>query len=60
MLTEECFFCGSILIDMIDNDIKVLNKKHLMDDDFDNILEETLKKTGEIDDAGDVNDWLIE
>ena len=32
ILTTECFFCGSLLIDMIDNDINDDDKK---DDEFD-------------------------
>lgn len=48
-LTEECFFCGNLLIDMIDNDIKILNKKHIVDPDFDDIVEENNPKQSAID-----------
>lgn len=32
ILTRECFFCGGILIDMIDNDIEVLGEDDDQDD----------------------------
>jgi len=32
ILTKECFFCGSMLIDMVDNDIEPMDV-HLDDDD---------------------------
>ena len=38
LLTKECLFCGSLLIDMIDNDIVVLNTERVNErDDYDEI-----------------------
>ena len=34
LLTRECFFCGSILIDMIDNDIEMRNIDIEPDNEF--------------------------
>lgn len=36
-MTRECFFCGSMLIDMVDNDIEV------KDEDFANEDEEVIE-----------------
>jgi hypothetical protein len=33
ILTRECFFCGSFLVDMIDNDIEVKDEEDKEDDD---------------------------
>lgn len=60
MLTSECFFCGQMLIDMIDNDIevKVPGESDMFAFDVDNIEE---KKEEERPDAyGNAeDDWSI-
>lgn len=45
ILTRECFFCGGILIDMIDNDIEVLGE----DDDHEDAEVDDMRDGNHID-----------
>ena len=56
-LTRECFFCGGMLIDMIDNDIEIKVEDEL----YDEIEEDMRKKAGKKEvEKVITDDWEIE
>ena len=61
MLSKQCFFCGGLYIDMIDNDIKVLNTQRLaqFQDPEGDILEERATQFN-MEEQNAPNDWLMD